>query len=72
MFISKDYVSKAWPTHERKSALARQIELKGGYILPVRFDDTKVPGLDSSVVYQDARKKSSKEIAEMILEKFGT
>lgn len=70
MFISKEYVAKGWPTHERKSALAKEIKVKGGYILPVRFDDTKVPGLNPSISYQDARKTSPQEIALLFLEKF--
>ncbi len=70
MFISEAYVSKMWTTHERKSIVARQIKELGGYILPVRFDDTEVPGLDPGIVYQDARKKSPSEIADSFLAKF--
>jgi len=70
MFISQQYVSKIWPTHERKSALARQIEVKGRYILPVRFDDTDVPGLDKTIAYQDARRKTSEQLAELFLTKY--
>ena len=29
MFISEAYVSKAWPNHERRSALSRMIEGEG-------------------------------------------
>ncbi len=70
MFISKDYVSKAWPSHERKSAIARQIKQFGDYILPVIFDDSEVPGLQSSIGYLDARKTSPKEVANSFLEKY--
>jgi len=70
MFISKEYVAKGWPTHERKNAIAKEIEVKGDYILPVRFDDTRVPGLNPSIFYQDATKKSPEEIALLFLEKF--
>ncbi len=70
MFISKEYVAKGWPTHERKNAIAKEIKVKGGYILPVRFDDTEVPGLNPSIGYQDATKKSPDEIAALFLEKF--
>lgn len=31
MFISEEYVSKAWPTHERQAALARQLQEKSVY-----------------------------------------
>ena len=70
MFISKEYVEKFWPSHEREAALQKQVEVKGGYILPVRFDDTEIPGLPSSISYLDARDKSPKEIADIFLEKF--
>ena len=45
MCVSRAYVEKAWPRHERRSALSRMIEDKREYVLPVRFDDTQVPGL---------------------------
>lgn len=70
MFISKEYVEKAWPSHERKQALAKEIKVKGGYILPVRFDSTTVPGLNPSISYHDATKKAPAEIASLFLEKF--
>jgi len=39
------------------------------YILPVRFDDTRVPGIVGSIAHIDARKSTPKEIAHMIFEK---
>ena len=69
MFVSKEYVSKAWPSFERQNALARQLEIQHGYILPVRFDDTEVPGLPTTIAYQDAREKSPEDIAKLFLEK---
>lgn len=69
MFISREYVTKPWPSHERKNAISKQIEIGDGYILPVRFDDTKVPGLDSSISYLDARKMSPQQIACEFLKK---
>ncbi len=70
MFISKEYVEKSWPSREREAALQKQVKAKGEYILPVRFDDTEIPGLPSSISYLDARNKSPKEIAEKFLEKY--
>lgn len=72
MFISKEYVSKAWPSFERKNAIARELKVEEGeYILPVRFDDTEVPGLPTTIGYQDARTKSPQDIANLFLEKIG-
>jgi hypothetical protein len=69
MLISKEYVSKAWPTHERRSAIARNIEEMGEYILPVRFDKSEVPGLPPTIKYLDATKKSPEEIAALFIGK---
>lgn len=68
MFISKDYISKAWPTHERRSAIARNVEQLGGYILPVRFDDSEVPGLPSTTGHINGQKTSPEEIASLFIE----
>lgn len=71
MFISKYYVEKAFPTHERQQAQARALVAREEYILPARFDDTEVPGLPSTVAYADLRKVSSEELADLILVKLG-
>lgn len=72
MFISKEYVSKAWPSHERRSALAKQLIAKSVYILPVRFDDTPVPGLPVTLAYVWAKNHDSVSLAGMIESKLAT
>jgi len=69
MFISKEYLSKMWPSHERRSATARDLEQFGHYILPVIFEDVNVPGLDKYKGYLDARKLTPEDIANAFLEK---
>jgi len=54
MFISKEYVAKAWPTYEKKLAIARHIAQLEEYILPIRFDDSEVPGLLPTIKYVKA------------------
>ena len=71
MFISEAYVSKAWPRHERRSALSRMIEEKEEYILPVRFDDARVPGLPTDIIYECAQKHTPAQLATMIADKLG-
>ena len=51
MLVSDSYATKAWTTHERRNAQARALEQKGEYILPVRFDNTRIPGLPSTIGY---------------------
>ncbi len=71
MFIAKFYAEKMWPSHERRSAFERAIETKEEYILPVRFDDTVLPGLRKTIHYIDLRKKTPEELAVLILKKLG-
>jgi hypothetical protein len=52
MFISKEYQTRKWTTHEARSAQARALEEKGNeYILPIRIDDTELEGLLPTVGY---------------------
>jgi hypothetical protein len=66
MFVSRTYAEKVWPNLERQSAQSRTIEEVEPYILPVRFDDTDLPGLQRSISYVDARKTVPEELAELI------
>lgn len=69
MFISEFYKDKAWTNHERESAQARAFNESKEYILPIKFDNTEIPGMHSTIGYLDANKFSPKEIAELFLEK---
>ena len=71
IFASAEYAAKMWPNLERQSAQARDITAAGEYILPVRFDDTEIPGLLPTVYYQDARKKSPEKIAGLFAQRIG-
>lgn len=72
-FISEEYVKKEWTKLEVNSALERNMNESRPdfqqYILPVRFDDTRVPGIVGSIAHVDARKTTPQEIARMIFEK---
>ena len=70
-FVSREWVEKAWPRHERRAALSRAVREPGDYVLPVRFDDTPVPGLPDSVGYLRAKEYSSAELATAIAQKLG-
>jgi len=72
MLISKAYVTKAWPTYERQNAIARQIEEMGEYILPVRFDDSVVPGLVPSINYVRGTEKLPRDVADLFMKKLTT
>lgn len=69
MFLSKEYVAKSWTTHERRSAISRQLDERREYILPVRFDDCEVPGLPSTTQYLVADRHTPVELAQMVVAK---
>ena len=71
MFISKEYVAKVWPNHERRAMLSRAVQESAEYVLPVRFDDSVVPGLPEGVFYLSADDYSPAELAAIISEKLG-
>lgn len=71
MFISKAYVSKPWPRHERRAAFAQMIQAHREYVLPVRFDDTPVPGLPDSTIYERAEDHTPAQLAAFIAQKLG-
>ncbi len=69
MFISVHYVRKAWPRFERQHAQARALAERREYLLPIRLDDTEVPGLAPTIGYVDARGKTPRAIADMLYRK---
>ena len=71
LFISKHYAQKLWANHERKSAQARAFKQHAEYILPVRLDDTEIPGLPSTVGYIDLRQTTTAELVRLIIKKIG-
>ena len=71
MFISKEYIAKAWPNHERGAILSRAVQESEEYVLPVRIDESVVPGLPGAIIYLKADDYSPAEIAAIISEKLG-
>ena len=69
IFISQHYVAKKWTNHERQSAQDRALEQASPYILPVRLDNSELPGLHSSVVHIDARRYGIAELVQFVLQR---
>jgi len=69
LFLSRHYASKAWPTHEKRFALARHLSGDEERVLPVRFDETDIPGLPSTTGYLDLRVLTPEKLAELIRQK---
>lgn len=56
----------------RDTAEARALNEKGAYILPVRFDDTDLPGLPATIKYLDFSRHGAKGICDAFLRKTGS
>jgi hypothetical protein len=69
LFISKHFAKKLWSSHERESAQARAFRENKEYLLPVRFDDTAIPGIRDTVGYIDLRTTKPADLADLIEQK---
>jgi len=72
LFASRHYAAKAWPNHEKQFALARHLKGDKGRLLPVRFDETEIPGLPPTMGYLDVRALGPEKLAELIRQKVDT
>lgn len=66
MFISSDYAKKKWTRLERRYALERAMEQEEEYVLPVRFDETELPGLPKAMKYINCQDCSPYDLADKI------
>lgn len=69
MVISNDYKDKQWTNHERKAAQARAFSQNKEYILPLKLDDTEIPGLNETIGYIDFRNSNVNEIVALLQSK---
>ena len=72
MFLSKHYAAKLWTNHERESAQARAFKENEEYILPIRLDNTEIPGIPSTIAYLSCPPETAETIADAIMAKLGT
>src|SRR5262249_50869435 len=71
VFVSAEYATKMWTVHERRSAQERVLKERDvEYLLPVRVDDTRLPGLPDTVAYLKID-LGIKEIARLFVRKLG-
>jgi hypothetical protein len=71
MFVSAAYAEKMWPNVERQSAMAMAARRRSAYILPIRMDDTELPGLLPTIGYLDARHEGLSGIVQILHQKLG-
>ena len=69
MFLSHHYAKKLWTNHEREAAQTCALETSSEYILPVRFDNTDIPGILSTTAYIDLTDLKPETLSNIIIEK---
>ncbi len=69
IFISRAYLKKMWTKHELKQAQERAFQENREYILPLKLDDTKLPGMSETTGYIDLRSSSIQKVADLLFEK---
>jgi hypothetical protein len=69
IFISQHYANKIWTNHERKAIQARALQENREYILPIRLDDTELPGMLPTTSYLDVRETPITQIALITIKK---
>ena len=71
MLLSQHYAQKVWTNHEREAAQNRAVRENEEYILPIRLDETDIPGHLKTLVYLDWREETVETITQAVLEKLG-
>jgi hypothetical protein len=70
MLISREYADRLWPTQERRSALARQLQERGqDYILPIQVEDVDLEGLPPTIGYLSLKQYTVEQIASILIKK---
>ncbi len=66
MFISEFYLRKKWTNFERLHIQARAFRDPNEYILPIRLDDTVIPGIPETIGFRDLRQHDIENIVETL------
>lgn len=69
VFISENYMKSRWTKHELKNAQARAFIQDNEYILPIKLDDTILPGVTETTAYIDYREKPLHDVVTLIIKK---
>ena len=73
MFISKNYIANdsTYTRDERRTIAKRALSQKAAYLLPVRLDDSNIPGLPEDIAFITMQNTTPNELAKMIVKKVG-
>lgn len=69
LLSSARYLEKMWAIHERRAAQERALQERGAeYILPIRLDDSEIPGIPSTIGHLSYA-SGPDEVSEALVEK---
>lgn len=71
VFASKEYAKKMWPTFELENLLEKATSGYKNFILPVRFDETIIPGIPYTLGYLDAGILTPVRVSQLAAQKLG-
>jgi hypothetical protein len=69
MLLSQHYALKVWTNLERQAAQARAFQESQEYILPLRLDETEIPGLLPTIAYLNWHQETIEAIADLLMTK---
>lgn len=69
VLVSRHYPVKDWANFEFSVATAEEKKRNKEFILPVRLDNTKLPGLSTDKIYLDFKKEGLDEIVNCLFQK---
>jgi thioredoxin-like negative regulator of GroEL len=69
VFVSAGYAGRDWTRLERRAAFSRAVAEAGVFVLPARFDDSELPGLQPDVVTVDLRRYAPAQFADLVAAK---
>ena len=72
VFLSNHYKRKLWTKHELEQMQARAFRESQEYILPLKLDDTPIPGINETTGYLDLRTTPMEDVFNALLEKLRT
>lgn len=71
VFVSQAYLDSEWTKLERRSVQETALRMNEEYLLPIRLDDTNLPGLSKDVAYLDLRERSTSDVVDFLSKKLG-
>jgi hypothetical protein len=71
VLVSEAYIRKPWTNLERQNALHRFMNERTGYLLCLRLDGSKLPGLPDVVGYLDYPGRNEEDVYGLLLERLG-